>query len=83
MSEPERPERFELRVTDIDDPLPDTTFGSIDRYVEVARPDGLDEPLILTTNDSLDDEDRHGYRERLGRDVRRPIVEGVPWDRDC
>jgi alpha-tubulin suppressor-like RCC1 family protein len=46
MAEPERPERFELRVTDIDDPLPDATFGSIDRYAEVARPDGLDEPFV-------------------------------------
>jgi alpha-tubulin suppressor-like RCC1 family protein len=37
---------IELRVTEIDDPLPDATFGSIDRYVELARPDGLDEPFV-------------------------------------
>ena len=38
--------RFEFRVTDIEDPLPDATFGSIGRYVEVARPDQLDEPIV-------------------------------------
>ena len=38
--------RFELRVTDIEDPLPDATFGSIGRYVEVALPDERDEPLV-------------------------------------
>jgi alpha-tubulin suppressor-like RCC1 family protein len=45
IAERERPERFEIRVNDIEDPLPDVTFGSIGRYVEVARPDGLDEPF--------------------------------------
>src|SRR5215468_7746078 len=38
--------RFELRVTDIKDPLPGATFGSIGRYVEVAYPGKLDEPLV-------------------------------------
>jgi alpha-tubulin suppressor-like RCC1 family protein len=46
MAEPDRPERFEIRVTDIEDPLQDATFGSIGRYVEVARPDGRDEPFV-------------------------------------
>ena len=38
--------RFELRVTDIEDPLPDATFGSIGRYVEVTLPNERDEPLV-------------------------------------
>jgi hypothetical protein len=38
--------RFEMRVTDIDDPLPDATFGSIGRYVDVAFPHQRDEPLV-------------------------------------
>jgi hypothetical protein len=42
MVEPDRPERFEIRVTDIEDPLPD---GSIGHYVQ-ARLDGLDEPFV-------------------------------------
>jgi hypothetical protein len=46
MAEPDRPERFEIRVTDIEDPLPDAMFGSIGRYVQVACPDGLDEPFV-------------------------------------
>jgi alpha-tubulin suppressor-like RCC1 family protein len=46
MAEPERPERGEIRVTDIKDPLQDATFGSIGRYVEVAGPDGRDEPFM-------------------------------------
>ena len=37
---------FEMRVTDIEDPLPDATFGSIGRYVEVALPDQRDEPIV-------------------------------------
>jgi alpha-tubulin suppressor-like RCC1 family protein len=41
-----RPERFELQVSDIDDPLPNATFGSIGRYVEVALPDRLDKPVV-------------------------------------
>ena len=41
----ERPEPFELRVTEIDDPLPDATFGSIGRYVQVAAPDAVEEPF--------------------------------------
>jgi Regulator of chromosome condensation (RCC1) repeat len=44
--ERKRPERFEILVTDVEDPLPDATFGSIGRYVEVARPDGLDEAFV-------------------------------------
>jgi alpha-tubulin suppressor-like RCC1 family protein len=43
MAEPNRPERVEIRVKDVEDPLPDATFGSIGRYVEVAGPDGKDE----------------------------------------
>ena len=35
-----------MRVTDIEDPLPDATFGSIGRYVEVALPDQHDEPVV-------------------------------------
>jgi alpha-tubulin suppressor-like RCC1 family protein len=46
MAGTDREKRFEMRVTDIEDPLPDATFGSIGRYVEVARPDQLDEPLV-------------------------------------
>ncbi|HEX4734796.1 MAG TPA: hypothetical protein VH247_10305 [Thermoleophilaceae bacterium] len=46
MAESERGKRFEIRVTEIDDPLPDATFGSIGRYVEVARADGLREPFV-------------------------------------
>ncbi|MGB4069798.1 MAG: hypothetical protein WBK08_17350 [Nitrospira sp.] len=38
--------KFEIRVTDIEDPLPDATFGSIGRYVEVAFPDQGDEPVV-------------------------------------
>jgi alpha-tubulin suppressor-like RCC1 family protein len=38
--------RPRFRVTDIDDPLPDATFGSIGRYVQVAYPGKLDEPLV-------------------------------------
>ena len=38
--------QFELRVTDIKDPLPDATFGSIGRYVKVAYPGKLDGPLV-------------------------------------
>ena len=45
IAEERRLRRFELRVGEIDDPLPDATFGSIGRYVEVALPDGLDEPV--------------------------------------
>jgi alpha-tubulin suppressor-like RCC1 family protein len=45
MAEEGRLRRFELRVGEIDDPLPDATFGSIGRYVEVALPDGLEEPV--------------------------------------
>ena len=44
--EPNPGKRFEMRVTDIEDPLPDATFGSIGRYVEVSRPNQLDEPLV-------------------------------------
>ena len=43
---PDGGERLELRVSDIDDPLPDATFGSIGRYVEVAWPDQSDDPLV-------------------------------------
>jgi hypothetical protein len=46
MAEADRPERFEIRVTDIEDPLPDATFGRIGHCVQVARPDGLDEPFV-------------------------------------
>jgi alpha-tubulin suppressor-like RCC1 family protein len=42
----DRGERLELQVSDIDDPLPDATFGSIGRYVEVAWPDQPDDPLV-------------------------------------
>ena len=45
IAEEGRPRRFELRVSEIEDPLPDATFGSIGRYVEVALPDGLEEPV--------------------------------------
>jgi alpha-tubulin suppressor-like RCC1 family protein len=38
--------KFEIRVTDIEDPLADATFGSIGRYVEVAFPDQNDEPVV-------------------------------------
>ncbi len=43
---PDRGERIELRVSDIDDPLPDATLGSIGRYVEIAWPDQADDPLV-------------------------------------
>src|SRR5262245_2936453 len=46
MAESKPGKRLELRVTDIEDPLPDATFGSIGRYVEVAAPEQRDEPLI-------------------------------------
>lgn len=46
MAERERPDRFEIRVEDIEDPLPDATFGSIDRYVEVSHPEGSREPFV-------------------------------------
>jgi alpha-tubulin suppressor-like RCC1 family protein len=36
----------QLRVTDIEDPLPNATFGSIGRYVELARPHHLDGPVV-------------------------------------
>ena len=40
-----RPERVELQIRDIEDPLPDATFGSISRYVEVALPAEVEEPV--------------------------------------
>ena len=46
MAESERRERFEIRVTEVDDPLPDATFGGIGRYVEVARADGSADPFV-------------------------------------
>jgi alpha-tubulin suppressor-like RCC1 family protein len=42
----DRGKEFELRVTDIEDPLPDATFGSIGRYAEVALPDKRKEPFV-------------------------------------
>jgi alpha-tubulin suppressor-like RCC1 family protein len=41
-----RPKPFKIRVTEIDDPLPDATFGSIGRYVQVAFPDDKHEPFV-------------------------------------
>jgi hypothetical protein len=41
-----RRKSFKIRVTEIDDPLPDATFGSIGRYVEVAGPDGRKKPFV-------------------------------------
>ncbi len=46
MAGKESGKRFELRVRDIKDPLPNATFGSIGRYVEVAFPDQRDEPDV-------------------------------------
>src|SRR4029453_2063178 len=46
MAERKGGNRFEMKVTDIEDPLPDATFGSIGRYVEVALPNQLDEPIV-------------------------------------
>jgi alpha-tubulin suppressor-like RCC1 family protein len=46
VAEHKYPDEVEIRVTDIDDPLPDATFGSINRYVEVARADGGEEPFM-------------------------------------
>ena len=43
-SEPGKP--FELTVIDVEDPLPDATFGSIGRYVEVALPEKFEEPFV-------------------------------------
>src|SRR4051812_4483934 len=40
MAQPKRPDRSKIRVSDIDDPLPDTTFGSVDCYVKVSRAGG-------------------------------------------
>ncbi len=45
MAERGRGKPVELRVKDIKDPLPDATFGSIDRYVQVALPEPGDEPI--------------------------------------
>lgn len=45
MAEREGPDRFEIQVKEIDDPLPDATFGSINRYVEVSHPEGSREPF--------------------------------------
>ena len=45
MPGPDRGKEFDLRVTDIEDPLPDATFGSIGRYVEVTLPAKPDEPI--------------------------------------
>ncbi len=36
--------RFEMRVTDIEDPLPNATFGSIGRYVEVVSQNSATSP---------------------------------------
>lgn len=41
-----RRKSLKIRVTEIDDPLPDSTFGSIGRYVEVAGPDGRKKPFV-------------------------------------
>jgi hypothetical protein len=46
MAESERGQRIEIRVTEVDDSLPDATFGSIGRYVEVTRADGSPEPFV-------------------------------------
>ena len=46
MAGAKRGKPFEMRVTEIEDPLPDATFGSIGRYVEVAFPDQHDEPVV-------------------------------------
>jgi alpha-tubulin suppressor-like RCC1 family protein len=46
MAEPKGPDRFEIRVEEIEDPLPDATFGSINRYVEVSHPEGSREPFV-------------------------------------
>jgi hypothetical protein len=43
---PDGDDGLDLRVSEIDDPLPDATFGSIGRYVEVAWPDQPDDPLV-------------------------------------
>jgi hypothetical protein len=45
MAETKRGE-FRIRVTDIEDPLPDATFGSIGRYVEIDFPYQRDKPNI-------------------------------------
>jgi len=49
---PEGPGGIEIGVADIDDPLPDATFGSIGRYVEVSHADDrsgrfVPQPLVL------------------------------------
>src|SRR5689334_19198174 len=41
-----RRKSLKIRVTEIDDPLPDATFGSIGRYVEVAGPDGRKKAFV-------------------------------------
>jgi hypothetical protein len=46
VAKPTGPDWSEIRVTEIEDPLPDATFGSIGRYAEVARADGRDDPFI-------------------------------------
>lgn len=46
MSSSKSGKRVTMSVTDIEDPLPDATFGSIGRYVDVAAPAQLDEPLV-------------------------------------
>jgi hypothetical protein len=46
MADRKSPDRFEIQVKDIEDPLPDATFGSINRYVEVSHPEGSREPFV-------------------------------------
>ena len=46
MGDRTRGKRFRVRVTDIEDPLPDASFGSIGRYVEVAFPEEFEEPVV-------------------------------------
>ncbi|HEX6460609.1 MAG TPA: hypothetical protein VF032_16945 [Thermoleophilaceae bacterium] len=46
MAEVKRPKPLKIRVTEIEDPLPDATFGSIGRYVKVSRPGARTESFV-------------------------------------
>lgn len=47
MAEPDGPERFEIRITDIEDPCRTRRSAVSVAMSKVARPDGLDEPFVL------------------------------------
>ena len=61
--------RFELRVTDIEDPLPEATFGSIGRYVEVTLPSQRDEPPVPQRLTLGFDEKNIAFAARFGRNM--------------